>query len=257
MIQEIVCETAIDYEHPPDGAKLPVIDAYDGCQLRCPYCFQWRDKSWNQSILVKTNLPDALSRDLDQRDLAQPLYVGSRGDPYQPLEERYRLTRKTLEVLLSHQVPCFVSTKADPKTYLQDADLFIRYGYKLTICVGQANLGHLQRNQDQRALPNILAANQLAAMGVNTWAFITPVLPGITDVETLIDALDDSIPVYLDGLRLDPGSSGERRFFGFLTAAYPELEPRYRALVAKGTDPYYDRLRKEYGTDPRISFVFD
>ena len=41
MIKEILCETAIDYEYPPDGGKVPVIDAYDGCQLCCPYCFQW------------------------------------------------------------------------------------------------------------------------------------------------------------------------------------------------------------------------
>ena len=257
MIQEIVCETAIEYEYPPDGSKVPVIDAYDGCQLRCPYCFQWRDKSWNQSIRVKTNLPQALARDLVAWDCSQPLYIGSRGDPYQPLEARYRLTRKTIEVLNTHQVPCFISTKGDPSTYMQDADLFVRYGQKLTICVGQANLHHLQRTQDQRTLPNILAANQLAGMGVNVWVFITPILPGITDVERMIGALDDSIPVYLDGLRLTPGSAGEQRFFRFLTAAYPNLEPRYRALVAEGTDPAYERLRETYGSDPRISFVFD
>ena len=34
-------ETAIGYEYPPDGGKVPVLDAYDGCQLGCPYCFQW------------------------------------------------------------------------------------------------------------------------------------------------------------------------------------------------------------------------
>ena len=257
MIKETVCETAIEYEYPPDGSKVSVIDAYDGCQLRCPYCFQWRDESWNQSIWVKTNLADALTRDLVAWDRSQPLYIGSRGDPYQPLEERYRLTRKTIEVLLAHQVPCFVSTKADPNTFLQDADLFVRYGQKLTICVGQANLPHLQRTQDPRALPNILAANQLASMGVNTWVFITPILPGITDVEGMIDALDDSIPVYLDGLRLTPGSAGERRFFSFLATAYPELETRYRALVTEGTDPYYEYLRERYDTDPRVSLVFD
>jgi len=35
MIKEITCEKAIDYEGQPDGGKVPVLDAYDGCQLCC------------------------------------------------------------------------------------------------------------------------------------------------------------------------------------------------------------------------------
>jgi DNA repair photolyase len=256
MIREVLCEAAIDYEYPPDGGKLPVIDAYDGCQLRCPYCFQWREQGWNEDILVKTNLPDVLARELEGWDLAQPLYVGSRGDPYMPLEERYGLTRSAIQVLYASGVPCFISTKADSAALARDIDLFLDYGDKLTICVGQANLHHLRATQDQRALPNILNANKFAELGINTWAFITPTLPGITDVDMMIDALHRTIPVYLDKLRLNEGGPCARRFFAFLRDVCPELEGRYRALVANGTDPYYEELKHKYGADPRVKFVF-
>src|SRR5512146_1544169 len=102
MIKEILCETAIDYEYPPDGGKVPVIDAYDGCQLFCPYCFQWRDPAWNQDILVKTNIPEILAQELGTWPAAETLYVGSRGDPYQALERKYHLTRHILQVLQAH-----------------------------------------------------------------------------------------------------------------------------------------------------------
>lgn len=257
MIKEVTCETAIDYEYPPDGGKVPVIDAYDGCQLSCPYCFQWQDQNWNRNILVRTNLPEILTKELDTWDTTQALYVGSRGDPYMTLEERYRLTRKTLQVLHAHNVPCFLSTKSNAKAFFEDINLFLEYKEKLTICVGQANLAHLRRTGDQRELPNIRTANKLARMGITTWVFITPVLPGITDVKTMIDALPENMPVFLDILRLDSGSVSEQRFFDYLRTYYPQLEPRYHTLAREGTDPYYAELKAMYQDKPGVKFVFD
>jgi len=256
MIKEIVCEKAIDYEHPPDGGKVPVIDAYDGCQLCCPYCFQWQDPTWNQDILVKTNLPEALSQELETWDASQTLYVGSRGDPYMALEGQYRLTRRTLQVLQAHDIPCILSTKSNAPAFFDDMDLFLEYRDKLTICIGQTNMSHLRTTSDQRELPNIRIANELARLGIPTWVFITPVLPGITDVKTMVNALPDNMPVYLDKLRLDFGSAFERRFFDYLRTCYPELESRYRTLMRAGTDPYYAELKEMYQGESRVKFVF-
>ncbi len=256
MIREISCETAIDYEYPPDGGKVPVLDAYDGCQLCCPYCFQWRDPAWNLDILVKTNFPEVLARQLEGWDTAQTLYVGSRGDPYQALEGHYRLTRRILQTLLARGIPCILSTKSNAPAFWDDLDLFLQYGDKLTVCLGQANLAHLRRTGDARELPNIRAANELARRGIITWVFITPVLPGITDVEAMVRALPETVPVFIDKLRLQAGTPSARRFFDYLKAHYPSLEPRYRALMAEGTDPYYAELKAAYENEPRVKFVF-
>jgi DNA repair photolyase len=256
MIKEIVCEKAIDYEFPPDGGKVPILDAYDGCQLCCPYCFQWQDQSWNQDILVKTNFPEILSQELGAWDASQTLYVGSRSDPYMALEGKYRLTHKTIQVLRAHDIPCILSTKSNAPVFFEDIDLFLEYGDKLTICIGQANLTHLRRTGDQSELPNIRTANELARLGINTWVFITPVLPGITDVKTMVNALPENMPIYLDKLRLDFGSAFEGRFFEYLKNYYPELEQRYRALLRAGTDPYYAELKEMYRGEARVKFVF-
>ena len=256
MIKEVICEAAIDYENQPDGGKVPVIDAYDGCQLCCPYCFQWQDHTWNQDILVKTNIPETLNQELKTWDATQTLYVGSRGDPYMALERQYRLTRKTLQVLRAHDIPCILSTKSNAPAFFDDIDLFLEYKDKLIICIGQANLAHFRSISDQRKLPNIRTANELARLGIITWVFITPVLPGITDVKTMIDALPKNMPVYLDKLRLDSGSAAERRLFEYLRTYYPELESRYRIMVREGTDPYYAELKEMYQDEPRVKFVF-
>ncbi len=256
MIKEISCETTIGYEYPPDGGKVPVLDAYDGCQLCCPYCFQWNDRTWNQDILVKTNFPAILTHELGTWDTTQTLYVGSRGDPYMALEGRYRLTRQTLRVLQTHGIPCILSTKSNVPAFFDDIDLFLEFRDSLVICLGQANMAHLRWTSDQRELPNIRTANELARLGINTWVFITPVLPGITDVRTMIDALPEGMPVFLDKLRLDAESLPGQRFFEHLRANYPELETRYRALAHEGTDPYYAELKEMYRNDARVTFVF-
>jgi DNA repair photolyase len=256
MIKEMLCQTAVDYECQPDGGRTPVLDAYDGCQLGCPYCFQWQDLAWNRDILVKTNFPEVLEHELETWDPTQTLYVGSRGDPYMALESKYRLTRRTLQVLQAHAIPCILSTKSNASALFEDIDLFLKYGDKLVICMRQANLAHLRQTSDPRELPNIRTANELARLGIETWVFITPVLPGITDVKAMIQALPEEMPVYLDILRLEPGSVSERRFFEYLRTCYPELEGRYRAMLREGSDPYYMELKELYQAEPRVKFVF-
>lgn len=256
MIKEVACQTAVDYEYPPDGGKVPVLDAYDGCQLNCPYCFQWQNQPWNQDLLVKTNLPEILTRELETWDPAQTLYIGSRSDPYMTLESRYRLTRRILQILYTHDLSCYLSTKSNASCFFDDLDLFRDFGEKLTIGLGQANLTHLRQAHDPRELPNLVTANKLAQMGIPIQVFITPVLPGITDVAAMISVLSESIPVFLDKLRLEPGSIAERRFFDYLKRYYPDLESRYRAFVRAGTDPYYQELSERYCEEPRVRFVF-
>lgn len=256
MIQEITCQKAIDYEYQPDGGKTPVVDAYDGCQLKCPYCFQWQDPGWNRHILVKTNLPEILTQELAGWDPAQTLYVGSRGDPYMPLEAKYRLTRQLLRLLLEYGIHCILSTKSSTAALFGDIDLFRNFGDKLVVCVGQANLGHIQNAKDPHLLPNICLANELARQGIQTWVFITPALPGITDVKAMIQALPADIPVYLDKLRLEAGGGNTERFLKHLDRYYSSLKPRYLKLIETGSDPYYQELKEMYCNDQRIKFVF-
>ncbi len=256
MIKEIACEKAIDYEYQPDGGKTPVLDAYDGCTLRCPYCFQWQDPTWNQNIIVKSNFPDILRQELSAWDPGQTLYVGSRSDPYMPLEGRYRLTRSILKTLLEYHIPCILSTKSDAPALFEDIDLFRQFGEKLIVCIGQANLTHLRKTTDPRALPNIRTVNEFVREGIQTWVFITPVLPGITDVSRMIEALPGNVPIFLDKLRIDTTSPFRQRFFAFLRSYDPSLEGRYLKIMKEGTDPYYQELRNVYQNEPRVKFVF-
>ena len=256
MIKEIFCDSAVDYEFQPDGGKTPVVDAYDGCQMACPYCFQWQDQTWNENILVKTNIAEILDRELQDWESTRTLYVGSRSDPYMAMESKYHLTRRILQVINKHELPCVLSTKSSAPALLEDIGQFLAFKKRLTICIGQSNLNELQRHVNTFDLPNIIVANKLISSGLTVWIFITPVLPGITDVHAMIANLPQKTPIFLDKLRLEPGSDSERRFFKLIKDHYPELEKRYRKMISAGTDSYYQELKETYRDQTQVKFIF-
>jgi DNA repair photolyase len=58
------------------------------------------DEGWGDAVVIKSNAPEALQAEL-QRSRSRPqmrIFMSSVTDPYQPLERRFRLTRRCLEV---------------------------------------------------------------------------------------------------------------------------------------------------------------
>lgn len=89
------------------------IDAYNGCQLQCPYCFQMNGPEWSRTIQIRTNIADVLKEEL--HSLPEPdteLFIGSLSDPYMDLEKEYALTRNILEVLKDTTYRVYITTKA-------------------------------------------------------------------------------------------------------------------------------------------------
>src|SRR5688572_3199891 len=64
-------------------------------------------------ILVKTNLPEVLARELRRPSWAgEQVALGTATDVYQPAEGRFRLTRRVLEVLRDAVTPLSIVTKS-------------------------------------------------------------------------------------------------------------------------------------------------
>lgn len=87
-----------------------VINAYRGCQHACLYCyarFSGHTEPWGAFVDVKVNAPELLQREI-ARKKPDRVWVSGVCDPYQPLEEKYRLTRQCLEILAQHDWPVTV-----------------------------------------------------------------------------------------------------------------------------------------------------
>lgn len=255
MLKEIRVSSAMTYEYPPDGATLPIIDPYDGCTIGCPYCFQLEDENWNKNLNVKLNIADILHEELFNWNKEDIVYLGSKCDPYMEIERKYQLTRKCLIELSKLNVKCMVTTKAGSKLIYRDLDVVKPMGDKFTLLLGLSNLEQLKKVDDYSLMSNIQTANELHRMGINVWTFITPILPGITDVDLMINALDQDIPVFLDKVRI--GKNTGPTLEKYIRHNYPQLVSTYKQIINNNMDVYYDQVREKWCEDQRVKFVFE
>jgi DNA repair photolyase len=257
MIKEITVKEPITYEHPPDGGHLPIIDPYDGCSLRCPYCFQQSDQEWNKDLYVKTNIDQLIKAKLADWDRGRVIYIGSRCDPYMPIEKRYGLTRKCLIELNELAIPCMIVTKSDSEIIFRDMDILSNYRADFTLLLGLSNLNQLRLSKNSWEIKNIDMANKIHRMGIKVWTFITPILPGITDVIRMMENLDSEIPVFLDKVRLEKESNPAKSMLAFIEKNYPDLKQVYEEIIFHDNDPYCEMLKSSLKSEPRVKFVFD
>ena len=254
MIKEVTVNIAFGHETPPGCDPITVLDAYDGCLLSCPYCFQRGDTVWRDRIAVKINIVDILKAELINWQEDDFVCVGSRSDPYMSLEHKYHLTRHCLQTLNDHKVPVVITTKSDTEMILADLSMFARWNNSLKILVGFSNLSHYHGLQTLTDLQPIQTLRVLKRHGVQVKAFITPVLPGITDVEEILEHIDPDIPVYLDKLRID--DHNREPCLEYIRKHYPALESMYAGIANDGVDSYYLELCRNQNIINRCTFTF-
>lgn len=256
MAREITADGALTWEDPPDGGHLPIIDPYEGCTVGCPYCFQLNDASWPRDVVVKTNMPDLIRRDLADWPKDEPVYVGSRCDPYMPMEGRYGLTRQCLSVLSDLRIPCFVMTKADPSLVSRDLDIMKSYQAEFTVALGLCNIGQLMEAKSSGETENIAFAHRLRAAGIGVRTFIMPVLPGITDVRLMMESLPADVTVWLHKLQGSADTRNGQELLAFIEKHYPHLADLYRDLLGGGEDVYFEELVSDFKDNPRVRLPY-
>ena len=131
------------------------------------------------------------------RYVAGKVYMSSISDPYQPIEERLELTRRILENM-SKRVRISILTKSD--LLLRDLDLFKRFR---DIEVGLTVNGFEEsvKNDLEPYSPSIgrrvEALKRLHESGVKNYAFISPIIPSLTDIEEIIADIRGFVRYYL------------------------------------------------------------
>lgn len=97
-----------------EGYKGYAINPYLGCQHRCVYCYatyEWFPDFYDK-IYVKINSEEILKNEIPLYGTDYPIMIASSTDPYQPVEIKYRNTRKILSVLEKYKAQYFIFTKS-------------------------------------------------------------------------------------------------------------------------------------------------
>jgi DNA repair photolyase len=193
MIREITSKSVLSASRVQDYALNP----YVGCQHKCHYCyakfmkrFTGHREAWGDFVDVKINAPGLLAREIAKKRVGR-VWVSGVCDPYQPLEKRYLLTKRCLEVLLAREWPVTIQTKS--ALVLRDLEMLKRFpdveiGFSLATADDK-----IRRIFEPGAPPipeRIDALATLHAAGIRTFAMIAPLLPG---AEALADLLAGTV----------------------------------------------------------------
>jgi DNA repair photolyase len=197
MVKEITAKTLLSSAKHPDpwfGVKH-TMNLYRGCQHQCIYCdsrsecYQIEDFA---DILVKTNAIELLKKELPSKRTRGTIGLGSMNDCYMPLEERYRLTRKALELVAQYRFPVHIITKSD--LVLRDLDLLkeiskIYAAVSFTITTADDALAAKLEPGAPSPSRRYQAIKALSDQGLYTGITLMPVLPFIEDNEENIAAI--------------------------------------------------------------------
>src|SRR5512142_1086222 len=126
--------TIITRNESPDIGFDRSINPYRGCEHGCIYCFARPTHAFlglspgldfETKLFAKTNAAVALERELaDPNYRVATIAIGTNTDPYQPIERRYRIMRRILEVLSATNHPVGIVTKS--ALVLRDLDILAR-----------------------------------------------------------------------------------------------------------------------------------
>ncbi len=245
MIKEIKVKSALSL------SKLPGLDyalnPYRGCGHACAYCYapgviHWDKGKWGDVVEVKINLPRILSKELRTKKKGV-VGLGTVTDPYQPVEKKYEITRRCLELLLLHDFPVCIQTKSS--LVLRDMDLFKKFS-NIEVGVTLTALDDRVREKMEPGASSVeerlRTLSELSENGINTWVFLGPVMPYITDAVALIDAVADVRPNYVlvDRLRIKDGVWDNVK--EFIHMFDPGLLPAYERIFLNGDAAYYNEI---------------
>ncbi|HEX6885285.1 MAG TPA: PA0069 family radical SAM protein [Planctomycetota bacterium] len=121
-VSEEQARSALAQNDSPDIPFRWSVNPYRGCQHACAYCYArpthqylglGAGTDFDRRIVVKTNVAERLAHELARPGWrGEPITFSGVTDPYQPLEARYGLTRRCLEVALARRNPVAIITKS-------------------------------------------------------------------------------------------------------------------------------------------------
>ncbi|MGH7537285.1 MAG: radical SAM protein [Gemmatimonadales bacterium] len=276
------CEFGCTYCYARYAHRYVVERAHDAGKLSDAEFAEFRGaggwEAFENRIFVKDRILAALEADLrryfrrrsGKPTASAPIVVGTATDPYQPAERRFRITRAVLERLARCEGLSIGLITKSPLV-ARDVDLFtqIQRHNDLEVHVSLVTMDvALIRTLEARSptpAVRLRALRRLTDAGVNAGLIVAPVLPGITDdvshLEALFHAAREAGACFLwaSPLRLYPGIRD--RFLPILDAHFSLLAERYRrAYAGRGAAPRayaralgrrITRLQMKYGFELR------
>ena len=235
----------LSYNQSPDIPFDRSINAYRGCEHGCVYCYArpshaFHDLSpgldFETKLFAKPNAAQLLREAFAKPGYKPaPIAMGTNTDPYQPIEERYRITRAVLEVCLEARHPVTITTKS--ARVLRDLDLLGELAklnltaVSVSVTSLDPKLSGLLEPRASSPAKRLDALGKLAASGVPAHVSIAPIIPAITDE-------------FIEGILAEAAARGVQTASWIMLRLPHEVAPLFREWLAVH---YPDRASKVMG----------
>jgi len=240
MIKEIQAKTILNTVSGKDewfGLKYNM-NLYRGCQHQCIYCDSRSECYQIENIAdihVKVNAIDLLEDALPRKRVRGTIGLGSMNDCYMPIERKYNLTGRALQVIARNKFPVHIVTKSD--LVLKDLETLrqvnqVYAAISFTITTSDDDLA--ARLEPGAPLPSkrYAAMRALAENGILTGITMMPILPFIEDTEEniarIVELAHENGASYIlpwFGMSLRTGS--REYYYARLDERFPGLKQRY------------------------------
>jgi len=226
------------------------MNLYRGCQHNCVYCDGRSEKyqvdgEFGDDVIVKINAIDLLRREFNLKRKRAPFkqgYIGvggGVGDSYQPVEEKYELTRKTLHILYEKKFPVHVLTKST--LVERDIDIFKKINEQNRVIVSMS-FSSADDKISSVFEPGVPSPSErletlrfFKKQGIACGMYLMPVIPFITDTPKQIEstvkkAKEAGIDfIIFSGMTLKDGRQKDY-FMDVLHKIYPDLVVDYHNI---------------------------
>lgn len=164
------------------------MNIYKGCSHGCIYCDSrsdcYRIENFDQ-VRAKENVIKILDRELSSKRKKGIVGTGSMSDPYNPFEDKHKLTRQSLELLNRYEFGVSIATKSN--LIVRDIDVLKRIKrhspvlVKITVTSADDGLCKILEPNVAASSKRFEAINKLSDNGIFTGILLMPVLPFIED----------------------------------------------------------------------------
>lgn len=202
------------------------LNPYKGCPVGCSYCYvpymqhmQLEERTWGTYVDVKEGVPELLDKQLRRMRKPVRVFMSSATDPYQPVEERYQITRRVLEVFARYpQHSLFILTKQI--LVERDTDLIARLpraAVGMSISMIDDRLAKLIEPWAAPTSQRLATIGRLSARGIPTYVLWAPAfVPVPMTREFIAEAVEMIAESHTQALSLDSLNYRSRQPAGLL-----------------------------------------
>jgi DNA repair photolyase len=225
-------------------------------------------RDFEREIVVKVNVPELLRAELSRPSWKRELVAfGTNTDPYQWAEGKYELMPPMIEALRGSETPTSILTKSP--LVVRDLDALVELAEVADVSVNLSvpTLDEKIWRQTEPHTPHprkrLEAVAKFNEAGIPSGVLVAPLMPGINDspelVEEIVSLAEEAGATFVNGIALHLRPGVKEVFMSWLSAARPDLVPRYERLYdGRAYAPNAERKRigaliraPNRSTDPR------